>query len=153
MCCKFLGYLSIRWIVICCVAYLLTLQDDPLLFDYNVQDRVNDFVAVSFSQVWLWTSFHLCLVFPSKALLKLGCIYCYWFCIFFFFVWFRTKSLCFGEHIILFWAKYTVGLSLLLSYFRQILQDQIMLCLQWAQISSTNMPSHGTGSWISSYIM
>lgn len=79
--CKFLGYLSIRWIVIYCVAYLLTLQDDPLLFDYNVQDRVNDFVAVSFSQVWLRTNFHVCLSFPSKALLKLGCIYCYQLCI------------------------------------------------------------------------
>ncbi|XP_078167734.1 putative alpha-mannosidase At5g13980 [Carex rostrata] len=34
-------------------------QDDPLLFDYNVQDRVNDFVAVSFSQANITRSNHI----------------------------------------------------------------------------------------------
>lgn len=30
---------------------LYTLQDDVNLFDYNVQERVNDFVAAALSQV------------------------------------------------------------------------------------------------------
>lgn len=29
------------------------LKDDPLLFDYNVQERVDDFVAAAISQVSL----------------------------------------------------------------------------------------------------
>lgn len=27
------------------------MQDDPLLFDYNVEERVNDFVAAAIAQV------------------------------------------------------------------------------------------------------
>lgn len=27
-------------------------KDDPLLFDYNVEERVNDFVAAAISQVY-----------------------------------------------------------------------------------------------------
>jgi alpha-mannosidase len=27
------------------------MQDDPLLFDYNVEERVNDFVAAALAQV------------------------------------------------------------------------------------------------------
>ena len=29
------------------------MQDDPLLFDYNVKDRVNDFIAAAITQVHL----------------------------------------------------------------------------------------------------
>lgn len=29
------------------------MQDDPLLFDYNVEERVNDFVAAAVAQVHL----------------------------------------------------------------------------------------------------
>ena len=32
------------------IIFLNKLQDDMNLFDYNVQDRVNDFVAAAFSQ-------------------------------------------------------------------------------------------------------
>lgn len=31
----------------------LKLQDDPLLFDYNVKDRVNDFIVAAIAQVHL----------------------------------------------------------------------------------------------------
>lgn len=34
-------------------------QDDPLLFDYNVQDRVNDFVAVALSQANITRTNHI----------------------------------------------------------------------------------------------
>jgi hypothetical protein len=30
------------------------MQDDPLLFDYNVEERVNDFVAAAIAQVHLF---------------------------------------------------------------------------------------------------
>lgn len=32
---------------------ILKLQDDPLLFDYNVKDRVNDFIVAAVAQVYL----------------------------------------------------------------------------------------------------
>lgn len=32
---------------------LQKLQDDPLLFDYNVKDRVNDFIVAAMAQVHL----------------------------------------------------------------------------------------------------
>lgn len=33
--------------------WLSSMQDDPLLFDYNVEERVNDFVAAALAQVQL----------------------------------------------------------------------------------------------------
>ena len=32
----------------------LLVKDDPDLFDYNVQERVNDFVAAALAQVAQW---------------------------------------------------------------------------------------------------
>lgn len=31
--------------------FLASMQDDPLLFDYNVEQRVDDFVAAAIAQV------------------------------------------------------------------------------------------------------
>jgi hypothetical protein len=50
------------------------MQDDPLLFDYNVEQRVNDFVAAALAQVHLGL---ICYIFSSYLhSKKINAFYC-----------------------------------------------------------------------------